>query len=213
MGKIIISENISLDGFAAGQRLLGWIGQIKGEAASILSDEALNAEALLMGRHTYEFFAARWPGRPGAYADRLNSMPKYVVSSTLRDPAWTNTTVVTGDPVDEVRKLRATPSGDIVVYGSIRLARTLIDHDLADELRLMVYPVAIGAGQRLFDETSDETDDEADTKPLRLLGCRTVDDGLVFLSYQLGGGRGDGEDEGRGLARARPATAGRRPAR
>lgn len=200
MGKIVISENVSLDGMAAGERLVEWIGQVKGEAATVLFDEALSADALLLGRRTYEFFAARWPARGGEYADRLNTMPKYVVSSTLRDPAWTNTTVVTGDLINEVRKLTEELSRDIMVYGSIRLARGLIEHDLADELRLMVYPVALGAGQPLFEGG-------ADRKPLRLLSCRTVDDGLAFLTYQFAGGGA------RALARGRPASGGRRPPR
>jgi dihydrofolate reductase len=177
MGKIVISENISLDGVAAGQRLFDWVGQVKGEAAKILLDEALGTDALLLGRRTYEFFAARWPARAGAYADRLNSMPKYVVSSTLQDPAWNNASVVNGDVASEVSTLKRKLDGDIVVYGSILLGRTLMQHDLVDELRLMVYPVVLGAGERLFGSTSDK-------KPLRLVSSRTIDDGLTFFAYQ-----------------------------
>jgi dihydrofolate reductase len=176
MGKIIISENTSLDGLAAGQRLFDWVGQITGEGAKYLLDEALGTEALLLGRGGYEFFATRWPSRTGVYADRLNSMPKYVVSSTLKDPAWTNTSVLSGDITSEIRKLKQELDGDIVVYGSVQLARTLIEHDLADELRLMVYPVVLGAGERLFGETSDN-------KPMRLVGTRPIGDAL-FLTYQ-----------------------------
>jgi dihydrofolate reductase len=177
MGKIVISENISLDGLAAGERLFDWVGQIKGEAAKVLLDEALGTEALLLGRRSYEFFAARWPSRSGEYADRLNSMTKYIVSSTLEHPAWSNATVLAGDVVHEVSKLRRELAGDIVVYGSIQLAHTLMEHDLVDELRLMIYPVVLGAGGRLFGETSDK-------KPLRLVHVQTVGDSLALLTYQ-----------------------------
>jgi dihydrofolate reductase len=177
MGKIVISENISIDGLGAGERLFDWVGQIKGEAAKILLDEALGTEALLLGRRSYEFFAARWPSRSGEYADRLNSMPKYIVSSTLAHPAWNNTTVLGGDVVHEVSKLRRELAGDIVVYGSIQLVDTLMEHDLADELRLMIYPVVLGAGGHLFGETSDK-------KPMRLVQVRAVGDDLAFLTYQ-----------------------------
>jgi dihydrofolate reductase len=177
MGKIVISENISLDGLAAGERLFDWVGQIKGEAVKVLLDEALGTEALLLGRRSYEFFAARWPSRSGEYADRLNSMTKYIVSSTLEHPAWNNATVLAGDVVHEVSKLRRELAGDIVVYGSIQLVHTLMEHDLVDELRLMIYPVVLGAGGRLFGETSDK-------KPLRLVHVQTIGDSLAFLTYQ-----------------------------
>jgi dihydrofolate reductase len=177
MGKIIISENISLDGLAAGERLSQRLGQIKGEAAKVLLDEALGTEALLLGRHSYEFFAARWPSRTGEYADRLNSMPKYVVSSTLERPAWTNVTVLNDGVVRDVSALRRELAGDIVVYGSIQLARTLMQHDLVDELRLMIYPVVLGAGEHLFGPTSE-------TKPMHLVQARTVGDGLILTTYQ-----------------------------
>jgi dihydrofolate reductase len=177
MGKIVISENISLDGLAAGERLFDWVGQIKGEAAKVLLDEALGTEALLLGRRSYEFFAARWPSRSGEYADRLNSMTKYIVSSTLEHPAWSNATVLAGDVVHEVSTLRRELAGDVVVYGSIQLVHTLMEHDLVDELRLMIYPVVLGAGGRLFGETSDK-------KPLRLVNVQTVGDSLALLTYQ-----------------------------
>jgi len=176
MGKIVITENVSLDGIAGGERLLAWVGQIRGEAARVLLDEALGAEALLLGRRSYEFFAARWPSRSGEHADRLNSMPKYVVSSSLDNPDW-NASVLTGDVVSEASKLKRELAGDIVVYGSIQLARTLIQHDLADELRLMIYPVVIGEGEGLFCGTSD-------TRPMRLISARGTGDGLAFLTYQ-----------------------------
>jgi dihydrofolate reductase len=141
------------------------------------SREALGAEALLLGARSYEYFAARWPSRSGEWADRLNSLPKYVVSSTLEDPGWNNSTVLTGDVVIEVPELKQRVNGDIVVYASGQLVHTLIEHDLADELRLMIYPFVLEAGQRLFGQTRDK-------KPLPLLNARTVGDGLAFLTYQ-----------------------------
>jgi len=185
MGKIIISDNVSLDGVIQdpagdeGFRLGGWAGRpaAREETAQILLDEALSTRALLLGRRSYEFFAARWPFRTGALADRLNSLPKYVVSSTLQDPAWNNSTVLQGDAANEISQLKQQLTGNIVVYASFRLVRTLIEHDLVDELRLMIYPVVLGAGERLFGETSDK-------QPMRLTGNRTVGDGLVFLTYE-----------------------------
>jgi len=187
MGKIIISENISLDGVVQdptgeeGFRLGGWFGQFGGkdieEWAKVALDEALRAEALLLGRRSDEWFAARWASRDGEWADRLNSLPKYVVSSTLDQPKWANSTVLKGDVVTEVSKLRQELDGDIVVYGSIRLAHTLMEHDLVDELRLTVYPVVLGSGERLFGETSDKI-------PMRLISTQTVGDGLALLTYE-----------------------------
>jgi dihydrofolate reductase len=187
MGRIVISENITLDGViedpsgADGFRLGGWVGRVgdrgREEAAKVLLDEALAAEALLQGRRTYEFLAARWPSRNGALADRFNSMPKYVVSATLEDPAWNNSTILKGDAGSEVTKLKHELNGKIVVAGSLQLVRTLMEHDLVDELRLMVYPVVLGAGNRLFGETSDK-------KSIRLLDTRTVDD-LAYLTYEV----------------------------
>jgi dihydrofolate reductase len=174
MGRIVVSEYVTLDGVV--EDPAGWVGEIKGreEADKVKLDEALGTEALLLGRRSYEFFAARWPSRSGELADRLNSLPKYVVSSTLEDPDWNNSTVV---KVNEVANLRQERSGDIVVYGSLRLVRTLIEHDLVDELRLMIYPVVLGAGERLFGETSDK-------KPMRLVDARTVGGGVAFLTYE-----------------------------
>ncbi len=187
MGKIVISENVSLDGVIQdptgeeGFRLGGWFGQIGDKDreawAQVELDEALGTEALLLGRRSYEWFAARWASRSGAWADRLNSLPKYVVSATLEDPDWNNSTVLNGDVVNEVSKLKQRVNGDIVVYASGHLVHTLIEHDLVDELRLMTYPVVLGAGERLFGETSDK-------KPMRLVDTRTVGDGLAFLTYQ-----------------------------
>ena len=187
MGKIIISENVSLDGVVQdptgeeGFRLGGWFGQFGGKDleqwATVELDEALRAEALLLGRRSDEWFAARWASRNGEWADRLNSLPKYVVSSTLDEGKWANSTVLKGDVVTEVSKLRQELDGDIVVYGSTRLVHTLMEHDLADELRLTVYPVVLGAGERLFGETSDK-------KPMRLISIQTIGDGLALLTYE-----------------------------
>jgi len=182
MGKIVVSEFVSLDGVIEdpagneGFRLGGWVGEVK-DSYKLKLDEALGTAALLLGRRSYEFFAALWPSRSGELADRLNSLPKYVVSSTLEDPEWNNSTVLSGDVVDEVSKLKQELDGEIVVYASFQLLRTLLEHDLVDELRLMIYPVVLGAGERLFGETSDK-------KPMRLAGSQTLGDGVVFLTYE-----------------------------
>jgi dihydrofolate reductase len=188
MGKIVISENASLDGVVQdptgeeGFRHGGWFNQIGGKDregwAKVGFDEALGAEAFLLGRRTDEWLAARWLSRSGEWADRLNSLPKYVVSSTLEEAKWTNSTVLKGDVVKEVSKLKQELDGDIVVAGSIRLAHALIKHDLVDELRLMIFPVVLGAGERLFDETKDK-------KPMRLVHAQTVGDNLALLTYEL----------------------------
>src|ERR687884_781760 len=188
MGKIVVSENVTLDGVvqdpagAEGFERGGWVGRVgergRDEAAKVLLEDALAAEAQLFGRRTYEFLAARWPSRSGDLADRLNSMPKYVVSSTLKDPDWNNSTVLAGDVVQEVSTLKEELGGEIVVAGSIRLVRTLLENDLVDELRLMIYPVVLGAGERLFGETSEE-------RPVRLVETATVDD-LAYLTYEVG---------------------------
>jgi len=189
MGKIVISENVSLDGIVQdptgeeGFRHGGWFTGIgdkdREEWARVLSGEALGAEALLLGRRSDEWFATRWLARTGEWADRLNSMPKYVVSSTLDEAKWGNSTVLSGDVVTEVSKLKQEIDGDIVVYASTRLVHTLMEHDLVDELRLTIYPVVLGAGERLFCETSDKN-------PMRLIGTRTLGDGLAYLSYERG---------------------------
>jgi dihydrofolate reductase len=189
VGKIVISTNVSLDGVVQdpdgeeGFRHGGWFGQFGGndleEWAKVELEEALRTEALLLGRRSDEWFAARWVSRSGEFADRLNSLPKYVVSSTLEDPKWTNVTVLKGDVIDEVSKLRQELDGEIVVYASYQLGRTLMEHDLVDEVRLVVFPVVLGAGEHLFGETSDK-------KPMRLVENRTIGDGLVLLTYQPG---------------------------
>jgi len=146
--------------------------------AKVALDEALGAEALLLGRRSYEWLAARWPSRSGELADRLNSLPKYVVSSTLEDPDWNNSTVLKGDAVAEVAKLKDELEGEIVVPASFQLVRTLIEHDFVDDLRLKIFPVVLGAGERLFGETSDK-------KPMRLVDTQTRGDGVAFLTYKL----------------------------
>jgi len=186
MGTIVISENVSLDGVVEdpagdeGSRIGGWVGQIKNleEVAKLALDEALGAEALLFGRRSYEWFAGRWPSRSGLLADRLNSLPKYVVSSTLEDPAWHNSTVLEGDVVNEISELKEELQGEIVVLASFELGRMLMAHDLVDELRLKIYPVVLGAGKRLFGETSDK-------KPVRLVNAETLGEGIAYLTYQV----------------------------
>ena len=170
MGRIVVTEFASLDGVVedpGGSENFkhgGWSFEIdRGEEGNKFKlDEALEADALLLGRVTYEGFADAWPSREGEFADKFNSMPKYVVSSTLKDQEWTNSTVLDGDLVEEVSKLKEEQDGNIVVHGSAQLVQSLLDHDLVDELRLMVFPVVLGTGKRLFGETSDK-------KPLRLL--------------------------------------------
>ena len=191
MGKIVISgpQNISLDGVVQdptgeeGFRLGGWFVQFGGkdleEWSKVALDDALRAEAWLLGRRSYEYFGVRSRQRVfGELADRLNSMPKYVVSSTLKEPDWNNSTVLKGDVVTEVSKLKQELDGEIVVPASYQLGRTLIQHDLADELRLVVFPVVLGAGERLFGETSG-------IKPMRLIDARIIGDSLAFLTYKF----------------------------
>ena len=188
MGRLVISENVSLDGVVQdptgeeGFEHGGWFNAIADDDrrawAQVGFEEALGAAALLLGRRSDAFFGPRWSARTGEWADRLNRLPKYVVSSTLVDPAWTNATVLRGDVVSEVSKLKQELDGEIVVYASGRLVRTLIEHDLADELRLIVYPVVLGAGERLLGHISDK-------KSVRLLNTRRVGDGLASLAYEL----------------------------
>ena len=187
MGKLVISENITLDGVIAdptgedGARFGGWFNQIgdrdRDAWAKVELSEAMGAEALLMGRRSDEYFAPRWASRTGEWADRLNSLPKYVVSATIDEAKWTNSTVLKGDVVTEVSKLKQEISGEIVVNASGQLVPTLLEHDLADELRLIVYPFVVGAGPRPFGEISD-------TKAMRLVRAQTIGDTLVYLTYQ-----------------------------
>jgi dihydrofolate reductase len=184
MGRIVVTEFVSLDGVMEAPggeefKYPGWSFEFdRGEEGNQFKlDETLESEALLLGRTTYEGFAAAWPQREGDFADKFNSMPKYVVSSTLEDPEWNNTTVLSGDAVEEVRKLKRELDGDIYVHGSRQLAQTLIESDLVDELHLMVFPVVLGRGKRLFGETSDK-------KPLRLVDSKIVGDGVAILVYR-----------------------------
>jgi dihydrofolate reductase len=188
MGKIVVTTNVTLDGVVQdpdgqeGFRLGGWFGQFGGkdleEWARVETDEALGAEALLLGRRSDEWFATRWRARTGAWADKLNSLPKYVVSSTLEPPRWSNATVLKGDLVKDISMLKQKVNGEILVYASYHLVHTLMENDLVDELRLVVFPVVLGDGERLFDHISDK-------KPMRLIDTRKVGDGLVFYAYEL----------------------------
>jgi dihydrofolate reductase len=210
MGRIVITESLSLDGVVQDPGGIGsfehkgWTFDTdrRGEQWKLplgvlrfLLDEALGTEALLLGRISYEEFASLWPSRDGELADRLNGLPKYVVSSRLEDPEWNNSTVLSGDAVEEVTRLKRELDGDIVVYGSIRLARTLIEQDLVDGLRLMVYPVVLGAGERLFGELPDK-------KAVRLVDAKTLGDGVALLTYEPAKDARTESDDG-----ARAATA------
>jgi len=185
MGKIVVSENVTLDGVVQdpagdeGFQVGGWIGAIKDrpQLNRLALDEALGAAALLLGRRSYEWFAARWPSRSGELADRMNSLPKYVVSSTLDRPSWNNSSVIGTDVLNGVSKLKQQLAGDIVIPASFQLVHTLIEHNLVDELRLKIFPVVLGAGERLFGPTSAK-------KPMRLLNTQIVEDDVLFLTYQ-----------------------------
>jgi dihydrofolate reductase len=185
MGRIVVTEFISLDGVmeapggGESYKHAGWTFKINRgkEGDQFKLNETLNSEALLLGRVTYEGFAAAWPSRTNEFADKFNSMPKYVVYSTLEKADWNNSTVLKGDVVEEVSKLRQRLDGDIVVHGSARLVQTLIECDLVDELRLMIFPVVLGSGKRLFGNTTDK-------KRLRLADSKTVGDGITLLIFQ-----------------------------
>jgi dihydrofolate reductase len=188
VGRIVVTEFVSLDGVmedpggAEDFKYGGWTFEINrgDEGDKFKLDETLSAEALLLGRVTYEGFAAAWPSREGEFADKFNTMPKYVVSSTLEEPEWNNSTVLKGDVAEEAAKLKQEQDGDIFVHGSARLVQALVEHDLVDELRLMVFPVVLGSGKRLFGETSDK-------KPLRLVDSKVVGDGVAILIYEPAG--------------------------
>jgi dihydrofolate reductase len=185
VGRIVVTEYISVDGVVEAPSgtedfpRVGWTDHFtRGpEGNKFKWAETMGSDALLMGRVTYDGFAPVWPQVEGEFADKFNSMPKYVVSSTLEDPEWNNTTVLTGDVAEEATKLKERYDRDIVVHGSPQLAQALIEHDLVDELRLMVYPIIVGAGKRLFDTTSE-------TKRLKLIETKTVGDGIHILIYQ-----------------------------
>jgi dihydrofolate reductase len=185
MGRIVVTEFISLDGVIEDPggsedfKYGGWSFEISrgDEGDQFKLDETMNSEALLLGRRTYEGFAQAWPEREGEFADKFNDMPKYVVSSTLSDPDWSNSTVLDGELVEQVSRVKQEQDGDIVVHGSAQLAQALIEHGLVDELRLMVFPVVLGAGKRLFGETSDK-------HALRLTDSKSVGDGVQILIYE-----------------------------
>jgi dihydrofolate reductase len=189
MGRIVVTEFISLDGViedpggAEDFKYGGWSFEFnRGDAGNKFKlDETMGSAALLLGRVTYKGFAEAWPQRDGEFADKFNSMPKYVVSSTVDGSEWTNTTVLDGDVPEAVRKVRDEVDGDIVVHGSGQLVQTLLEHDLVDRLHLMVFPVVLGAGQRLFGETTDK-------KPLKLVSTETVGDGVTIAVYEASPG-------------------------
>jgi len=190
MGKIVVTEFVSLDGVmedpggAEDYRHGGWTFEFdRGEEGNKFKlDELFEAEAQLLGRVTYEGFAAAWPERedPGGFAERMNSMPKYVVSSTLREASWNNTTILSGELPDEIARLHREVDGTILVAGSAQLVQGLLEHDLIDELRLMVFPVVLGDGKRLFGDVSAK-------KPLRLTDSKVVGDGVTILTFEPGG--------------------------
>jgi dihydrofolate reductase len=190
MGRIVVTEFVSLDGVmedpGGGEDFEhgGWSFEFsRGEEGDKFKlDETMETDALLLGRRTYEGFAEAWPSRKGEFADKFNNMPKYVVSTTLDEPEWNNSTVIEGDVAKEVSKLKQQHDGDIVVHGSAQLAQTLLEHDLVDEMRLMVFPVVLGTGKRLFGETSDK-------KPLRLADSKMVGDGVVIITYEIAADR------------------------
>jgi dihydrofolate reductase len=185
MGRIVVTEFVSLDGVmqdpggAEDFKYGGWSFEFaRGEDGDKFKyDEVLDSEAFLLGRVTYDGFADAWPGREGDFADRFNNMPKYVVGSKADASRWTNTTVLDGDPVEAVRRVRDERSGNIYVHGSRQLAQTLFEHDLVDQLNLMVFPVVLGTGKRIFGETSDK-------KKLRLVDSKVVGDGVAILIYE-----------------------------
>jgi dihydrofolate reductase len=188
MARIVVSQNITLDGVVQdptgdeGFRRGGWFteslnGDYEAWAQAGL-EEALNAEAFLVGRRSDEYFGTRWNIRSGAWADRLNGMPKYVVSSTLTEPVWVNSTVLGGDVATEVAGLKRDLAGEIIVAGSRQLARALFEHDLVDELRLIVFPVVLGEGDRLFGGTDDGL-------RLRRRDTRTIGAGLAQVTYDV----------------------------
>jgi dihydrofolate reductase len=184
VGRIVVTEFVSLDGViedpggAEDYKYGGWSFEFDrgAEGNAFKLDETMSSDALLLGRRTYEGFAAAWPRRDGEFAEKFNTMRKYVVSSTLENPEWNNSTVLSGNLDEEVAKLKTEHEGDIVVHGSGQLVQALLDHDLVDELRLMVFPVVLGTGKRLFGETGSK-------KPLRLVDSKVVGDDVSILIY------------------------------
>ena len=184
MGRIVVTEFVSLDGVmehpggAENFRHSGWSPQIdRGGGMTVKLEETMSTDALLLGRATYEGFAEARPSRDGEIADKLNSIPKYVVSSTLKHPEWNNSSVLEGDLAADVAALKEQYDGDVVVQGSAQLVQALIEQDLVDELRLMVFPIVLGSGKRPFGETSD-------TRRLRLAETKTVGDGVLILTFR-----------------------------
>jgi dihydrofolate reductase len=185
VGRIVVTEFVSLDGVmedpggSEGTKHAGWSFEIsRGEEGDKFKlDETMGSDALLLGRKTYEGFAEAWPSRDGEFADKFNTMRKYVVSSTLQSPEWSNSTVLSGDLVEDVTRIREEHDGDVVVHGSAQLVQGLLENDLVDELRLMVFPVVLGSGKRLFGETSGK-------KRLQLTSSKNVGDGVEILIYQ-----------------------------
>ena len=185
MGKIVVTEFVSLDGVvedpggAEDFKYGGWSFDFNrgDEGDQFKLDETLAADAQLLGRTTYEGFAEAWPPREGEFADKFNSMPKYVLSRTLTDPEWNNTTVLDRGLTESVTELKERYDGDIVVHGSVSVVQDLIENNLVDELRLMVFPVILGQGKRLFGETDDKM-------ALRLAESKTVGDGVTILTYR-----------------------------
>jgi dihydrofolate reductase len=186
MGKLVVTEFVSVDGVfedpggSENSERGGWAFEFeRGEDGDKFKlDETMDSDALLLGRVTYEGFADAWPKRSGdEFSDKFNSMPKYVVSSTLEDPEWNNSTVISGDLAAEVSKLKEQHENDVAVHGSGQLARALLDQGLVDEVRLMVFPVVLGEGKRLFD-------DDMDKHPLDLVDSKSVGkDGVIVLTY------------------------------
>jgi dihydrofolate reductase len=188
MGRIVVTEFVSLDGVMEDPggsedfKYGGWSFEFNrgDDGDQFKLDETVAAEALLLGRVTYEGFADAWPSREGEFADKFNQRPKYVVSSTLSDPGWANSTVLDGDLAEAVTGLKGEHEGDIYVHGSGQLVQSLLENDLVDQLNLMVFPVVLGTGKRVFGETSDK-------KPLKLTDSKTVGDGVAILVYERAG--------------------------
>jgi dihydrofolate reductase len=184
VGEIVVTEFITVDGVAEdpggseGHPHGGWAFEtVRGKGAQFKLDETRATDALLLGRRTYDGFAQAWPGQEGEFADKFNAIPKYVVSSTLQDPEWNNTTVLKGDLAEAVAGLRQGHDGDVAVHGSIQLVQALLGQGLVDELRLMVFPVVLGSGKRLFAGDGRH-------QPLQLAESRNVGDGVVVLTYR-----------------------------
>ena len=185
MGRIIVTEFVSLDGVmeapGGGEdyKHAGWTFEInRGEEGNKFKiKETSDSEALLLGRVTYEGFAMAWPSREGEFADKFNRMPKYVISSTLKKADWNNSTILSGDVIEEITKLKNRLKGNIVVHGSAQLVQALVANDLLDELRLMVFPVILGSGKKLFGEMDEK-------KSMKLIGSQTIGDGIEILIYE-----------------------------